>query len=132
MKTRGILIALSIAMFISFNAFANATEVNGKNNPDSVKNRVDIRVNKDNNVVLRAECLGNQKWTNMVLEVHSATGEMVFFESFHKKGGIYKGFDMSSLPDGKYTFEIHQNFKKIYSKDIQKSTELVSQVTVVE
>jgi len=125
MKTKGILIALTVAIFTSLNLFANATTTSGENYSDTLKHRMNIRVNK-NQVVLRADCMKDQKRLNFVLSVYSENGNVVYLESFHRKNGVYQGFDMSKLPDGQYTFVISQNLKKIYSKEIVKSSELVS------
>jgi hypothetical protein len=124
MKTKGILIAMIIVVFTSFNIFAIAE--NRSNVPDSIKHRINIRVNQDNEVVLRADCLKDQKRINLVLKVYSDNGQMVYAESFHKKGGLYKGFDMKELPVGKYNFVVYKNLKEVYSKRILKSNEYVS------
>jgi hypothetical protein len=126
MKTKGILIVLAIAIFASSSLFAGTITKKGGNLTDTIKHRMDIRVNNDNQVVLRAACLENQKRVDFVLKVYSDNGEMVLAESFHKKGGIYKGFDMKTLPDGKYRFEIFQKLKKVYVKEVVKSSEIVS------
>jgi hypothetical protein len=126
MKTKRILIAITIAIFTSVNFFANAMTTNGDNNSDSTKNRMNIRVNSNNQVVLRAACSQDHKWVNLVVKVYSEKGSMVFAESIHKKGGVYKGFDMSTLPEGRYSFEVYKNLKKVYSKDVVKSTQVVT------
>jgi hypothetical protein len=124
MKTKGILIAMIFVVFTSFNIFAIA-EIN-TNLPDSIKHRINIRVNQHNEVVLRADCLKDQKRTNLVLKVFSDKGQMVYAVGFHKKGGIYRGFDMKELPEGKYNFVVYKNLKEVYSKQILKSNEYVS------
>jgi len=126
MKTKGILIALTVIFLTSINLFAGAENGKGLNNPDSSKLRINIRVNQDNLVVLRAACCENQKWAKLVLKVYDDNGEMVYASTIIQQGGIYKGFDMNKLPEGKYTFDVYKNLKKVYSKVIFKSSEIVS------
>jgi hypothetical protein len=126
MKTKGILIALAFAIFSSSSLFACAITKKGGNLTDTIKQRMDIRVNNHYQVVLRAACPEGQKRLNFILKVYSDKGEMVLAESFHKKGDVYRGFDMKTLPDGKYRFEIYQKLKKVYVKDVLKSSEIVS------
>ncbi len=121
MKTRRILIALTVVLLTSFNQFAGAVQEKGTLVPVTGKHRIDIRVNQDKQVVIRAACLDNQKRVNLVLKVYNQNGEVVYASSFYKKGGLYKGFDLSQLPAGKYTFEVHKNLTRIYSKEILKS-----------
>jgi hypothetical protein len=126
MKTNKILIALSILLFTSFNLMATAMQGNGISNSDSSKQSINIRVNKDHLVVLRAAGCENQKRVNLVLKVYSEKGNMVYATSIHKKGDVYKAYNLAKLPEGKYNFEVYKNFKKVYDKAVYKSTELVS------
>jgi hypothetical protein len=119
MKTKLLLTAL-LVISASLNLVDLAAQEKGKDQACLKNHRIDIRVNTENQVVLRAACVDNHKWVNMVLKVYNQNGEVVFAESFHKKGGLYKGFDMSKLPQGRYTFEIHQKLTKVYSKEVMK------------
>ena len=116
MKTKRILIALSLAIFASFNLIASVPQ-NVKVEPDTIKHRINIRVAQNNQVMLRAACCEGQKWVNLVLKVYSNDGEMVYAQSMHKKGGIYKAFDMQKLPEGKYSFEKQRELKVLIIED---------------
>jgi hypothetical protein len=118
MKTKAILFVIAL-LFTSITSQANTnTETNNK---DTAKHRIDIRVNQDYLVVLRADCFKGEKRLNYVLKVYAENGDMVFASSFYKKGPIYRMYDMSNLPKGKYTFKITKWFKEVYSKDIMKN-----------
>lgn len=121
MKTKGTLIALALVIFTSFNLFAGALTTENQNDQDSSKQRINIRVNQNNQVVLRAACCENHKRIGLIVKVYNQLGELVYASSISQKGGIYKAFDMQKLPEGKYTFEVHKNFKKLYSKEVEKS-----------
>ncbi len=127
MKTKGILIALTLVIYTSFNLFASAMPViTGSMDNDPTYKWINIRVNKDNLVVLRACSFEGEKRVNLELKVYSENRELVFDSRIFKKGEVYTKFDLSKLPEGKYTFEVHKKQKNIYTKEVFKTNELVS------
>ncbi len=121
MKAKGILIALTLVMYTSFNLYASAISEQNTIDNDPVYKWINIRVNLDNQVVLRAACFEGEKRVNLVLRIYSENNELVYETSIHKKGDVIKKYDLSNFPEGKYTFEIHKKLKKIYSKEVVKS-----------
>ena len=97
----------------TFNVSAQSTEKTNK-----AKHRIYIKVNQDNLVVLRADLLPDQKRLNYVLNISDDNGEIFYVSTFLRKKPVYKAFDLSKSPEGKYTFKIFSKNKPIYSKTI--------------
>ena len=114
MKKLATILVLAIFAF-SLTTIANAQETTNTNTP---KHRVDIKVNKDNLVVLRADLMPGQKRLKYVLNVYNEDGDMIYVSTFLRKRPVYLPFDLSTLPEGKYTFKISQKLKPVYSKVI--------------
>ncbi len=112
-----------LVIFTSFNL--SAISENRTNVSDTVKHRIDIRVNHDNLVVFRADCIKNQKWINYDLKVYSENGKIVYDQTFNQKGGVYRGFDMKELPQGNYDFVVYENRQLIYSKGFSKTPKAI-------
>lgn len=119
MKAKLFLLVLA-AIFTSLTVQAATIEMT--NTTDTVKHRINIRVNQDNLVVLRADCFQGQKRLNYNLKVQDENGEMVYVTTFLKKGPIYKVYNLSYLPKGKYTFTVSKGLKKLYSKEVLKNS----------
>ena len=80
------------------------------------EHRITILVNSKNLLIVRAENPNKQKRLNYTLKIFSEYGDVIYFKPFLKKGSIYCGYDLSNLPEGKYTFKIIKGLKTIYSK----------------
>lgn len=119
MKTKLFLFVLA-AIFTTITIQAASNPV--VNSIDTAKHRINIRVNHDNLVVLRADCFKGEKRLNYILKVYNEQGDMVYVSTFLKKGPIYKTYDMSRMPEGKYTFTIVKKLKPIYSKEVLKNS----------
>jgi hypothetical protein len=130
-KLTAILFFAIFALTLTFNANAQETK-----NTDPEKHRIDIRVNKDNLVVLRADLMPGQKRLRYVLNVYNEKGDMLYAATFLSKRPVYKPFDLSTLPEGKYTFTVSHKIKQVYSKAILnkmvKKTEKTKQLLAEE
>ena len=115
MKTKVSLFVFAIFTSISIQALEPNTN-------DSIKHRIDIRINTDNLVVFRADCFEGQKKLNYILKVYSEDGDMVYASSFLRKGPIFKTYSLSNLPKGEYTFKVYKKLKPIYSKKVMKGS----------
>jgi len=125
--TTFVLLAIfSLVVVLSTNAQKSVepSEISGSVVNKMADNRIDIRVNSANEVILRADCFEGQKRLNYILKVYSEGGDMVFASSFLKKGPIYKSYDLSNLPQGKYTFNVSKKLKTIYSKTFSNNGSL--------
>ncbi len=80
--------------------------------------RINIKMNSDNIVIFRADLLDGQKRLHYVLNVYAENGDIVYGSTFIRKRPIYKPFDLSKLPEGKYTFQVSEKMMPIYSKTI--------------
>jgi len=124
------LLAAIFSLGLVLNANAQKSIETSKTSESSVKNiashRIDIRVSSSNKVIFRADCFEGQKRLNYILRVYSEKGNTVFASSFLKKGPIYKSYDISKLPEGKYTFTVLKKLKPIYSKTILKNAPIES------
>lgn len=119
MKTKLFLFVLAaIFTTLTIQAASNPL-INAK---DTAKHRINIRVNQDNMVVLRADLFKGEKRLNYILKVYNEKGDMVYVSTLLKKGPIYKSYDMSKLPEGKYNFTITKKLKPIYSKEVLKNS----------
>ncbi|NJO93065.1 MAG: hypothetical protein HC831_31990 [Chloroflexia bacterium] len=114
-----------LAMFslaITLNASAQesnqTSKVDESNVTTTANHRINIKVNSDNLVVFRADLSEGQKRLHYVLNVYAENGDMVYGSTFIRKRPIYKPFDLSKLPEGKYTFQVSEKMKPIYSKTI--------------
>jgi len=122
--TTYILFALfSFAIVLNVNAQKSieSSKVSEESSKEIAKHRIDIRVSPDNQVVLRADVFEDVKRLNYILNVRSESGDIVYASSFLKKGPILKSYDLSSLPQGKYTFTVLKKLKPIYSKTVLKN-----------
>ena len=119
MKTKLFLFVLA-AIFTTLTIQAASNPV--ANAKDTAKHRINIRVNQDNMVVLRADLFKGEKRLNYILKVYNEKGDMVYVSTLLKKGPIYKSYDMSKLPEGKYNFTITKKLKPIYSKEVLKNS----------
>lgn len=110
------------SLVVVFNSNAQESILASKTNESSVHNianhRINIRVNSSNQVILRADLFEGQKKLNYALKVYSESGDIVYTRNFLKKGAIYTSYDLSNLPEGKYTFSVLKKRVPLYSKII--------------
>ena len=80
----------------------------------------DIRINKDNLVILRATTNKKNKRINFVVKVYSEKGSVLYTRSYFRKGDVLIPFDISKFSAGMYTFSVFKGLEKVYTKDIKK------------
>jgi len=88
--------------------------------------RIIVKVNSDNKVILRADLLEGQKKLNYVLRVFSDEGKSVYRWHFLNKKPIYKSYDLSKLPEGKYTFNVVEKGVPLYSKTVSNKSQQIT------
>ena len=120
---------LTTLVFIAFLVFAATFNTSAQEAKlTDANHRIDVRVNPENKVVLRADLLDGQKRLNYVLTLRSEDGSIIYGSKFLRKKPIYKAFDLSKLPEGKYTMIVSEKLKTIYSKTLcnkaQKDTQM--------
>ena len=120
LATYTILAMFSLAITLNASAQENhQTSKAVKNEVTTMMNhRINIRVNSDKQVVFRADMLKGQKRLHYILNVYAENGDMIYGETFIRKGPIYKPFDLSKLPKGEYIFKVFEKMKLVYSKTI--------------
>jgi uncharacterized protein (DUF4415 family) len=110
------------SLAITLNASAQESSQTSKVDENKVKttanHRINIKMDAENLVVFRADLLEGQKRLNYALNIYAENGDMVYGSTFIRKRPIYKPFDLSELPEGKYTFQVSERMKPIYSKTI--------------
>lgn len=127
MKKSVLLLAVATALSFVFASNVNAQEENQALIPNTEdkacksEQRIDIRLNSENLVSLRADLLEGEKRKKFLLEIISEKEGSVYSSSFYSKKPVFKKYDLSKLPEGNYTFRISKNFKNIYSKTISNS-----------
>lgn len=127
MKKITTLVLLAVFSFVVvLNLNAQESFQSSQNKNQALKNeanhRILLKVNSDNKIVLRADLFEGQKRLHYTLKVFSETGDMVYKWNFLKKGSIYKSYDISNLPEGKYTFSVLKKNVPLYSKTIINGT----------
>jgi hypothetical protein len=80
--------------------------------------QVVLRVNPDKKVMFNADLLKGQKRLHYVLSIYSESGDKVFGETFIGKKQINKLYNISSLPEGKYVFDISHKLKRVCQMDV--------------
>lgn len=103
------------ALSLTFVFNANAQETKKSND---AKHRIYIKVDQENKVILRADLLKGQKRLNYILNVSDESGENVYHAYYTRKKPVYVSFDLSKLPQGKYTFKVSHKIKPIYTKTV--------------
>jgi len=119
MKTKVTFITVAVFL-VSF--FSSASELPKGEilKKDTIQQIFDIRINRDNLVVLRASTVKKNKRQSFIVKVYSEKGTLLYANTFLKKGDALIPFDISSFPKGIYSFNIYKGLKEIYSKKITK------------
>lgn len=132
MKTK---VTFITAAFLLVSYFSSVSQLSG-NTPGLKKNTTqqifDIRINKDNLVVLRATKPENDKRQSFIVKVYSVDGSLLYASTYIRKGDALIPFNISKFPKGMYTFNVYKGFKKVYSKEITKDINTGNQGIVVE
>lgn len=106
MKTQRILAATFVMIFmVSFQSIANAIGGGGKS--ADAKFAYSLRsVKNTDKIVLSFDNLSKQKVT---ISIYDAANKLVFKETQYSTPTLRKGYDLSSLEDGKYTVKIESD-----------------------
>ena len=129
MKTKVTFItaALFLVSFFSFALEFPGEEIQKK---DTMQQIFDIRINKDNLVVLRASSMSNKR-QSFIVKVYSDEGALLYASTYIRKGDALIPFNISKFPKGMYKFNIYKGFTKVYSKEISKDINTGNQDMIV-
>jgi len=115
MKKVAILVLFAIfGLGIAPNASAQQSE-----NVSDINHKVDISVTPKNKVMFSGDLMEGQKRLRYVLNIYNENKDMVYVASFRGKKPVHELYDLSKLPEGKYTFTISYKYKPICTKTFQ-------------
>ncbi|RLD80531.1 MAG: hypothetical protein DRJ10_07290 [Bacteroidetes bacterium] len=130
MKTKVTFITAALFL-VSFFGFALEFPGEEFQKKDTMQQTFDIRINKDNLVVLRASSISDKR-RSFIVKVYSEKGSLLYASTYIRKGDALIPFDISKFPKGKYTFNVYKGFTKVYRKEILKNLNIRNQDILVE
>ena len=131
MKTKVTFITAALFL-VSFFGFAKEFPGGEIQKEDTTQQIFDIRINKDNLVVLRATNSEKDKRQSFILRVFSEEGSVLYANTYIRKGDVLIPFNISNFSKGMYTFNVYKRLKKVYSKEISKGINTGNQDIIVE
>ena len=131
MKTKVTFITAALFL-VSFFGLAGELPEKKNQKKDTTQQIFDIRINKDQLVVLRATNSENNKRQSFIVKVYSKEGSLLYASTYMRKGDALIPFNISKFPKGMYTFNVYKGFKKVYSKEIAKDINTGKPDIVVE
>ncbi len=131
MKTKVTFITAALFL-VSLFGFAKEFPGEEIQKKDTTQQIFDIRINKDNLVVLRATNSEKDKRQSFILRVFSEEGSVLYASTYIRKGDVLIPFNISKFSKGIYTFNVYKGLKKVYSKEISKDINTGNQDIIVE
>jgi len=113
MKTK--LLLFGLISFFLFSSFITVNEVK----PKGENHRVAIWVNSNKLVIVHIDKLDDIRFLKYHLRIENENGLEIYYQNICCKTSVNIGYDLSSLPEGIYTFVVSYKYKQIYSKVVR-------------